>query len=188
MSDLTFHPLTAERWPDLEALFGPQGAYGGCWCMWWRIKRKELERNGTEGNRRALRAIVERGEVAGLLAYRDGEPVGWCSVAPREAYPTLDRSPVLKRLDDTPVWSIVCFYVAPEHRGEGLVGALLEAAVDYARMQGAKVLEAYPTEPRGRQLPPVSSYMGLPELFARAGFVEWARPSQAKVVMRRSLE
>lgn len=184
---VSFQPLTPDRWKDLERLFGPNGAYGGCWCMWWRTTRRAFEENGSEGNRRALREKVEAGPPPGILAYVDGEPVGWCAVGPREIHESLERSPVLKRIDDRPVWSIVCLYVAKSHRGRGLSEALVEAAVDHARVHGAESIEAYPTRPRGKRLPPVSSYMGVPEIFARAGFREAARPSAAKVVMRREL-
>ena len=125
--------------------------------------------------------------MPGVLAYRDGEPVGWCSIAPRAEFASLNRSRTLKPLDDEPVWSIVCFYVHPSHRGEGLVAELLAGAVEWARGQGARTVEGYPTVPRGGKLPPVSIYMGLPEHFERAGFVEAARPSVAKAVMRRTV-
>lgn len=185
---LTFHPLTPDRWDDLERLFGRSGAYGGCWCMWWRVTRKAFEENGNEGNRRAFRERVEAGPPPGILAYEEDVPVGWCAVAPREIHGSLERSPVLKRLDDRPVWSIVCLYVARSHRGRGMSEALIEAAVEHARAHGATLVEAYPTRPRGERLPDVSSFMGVPEVFARTGFQEAARPSEAKVVMRRGLD
>jgi GNAT superfamily N-acetyltransferase len=187
-SDLAFQPLTLDRWADFEKLFGPHGAYGGCWCMYWRTTRSQFEKQGNPGNRQAMHQIVQSGEVPGILAYHAGEVVGWCSVAPRDSYPSLNRSPVLKKLDDEPVWSIVCFYIAREHRGRGLTLALIQAAIDYVREQGGRIVEAYPTRPRGRQLPPVSSYMGLPALFEQAGFVECAQPSKAKLIMRYYIE
>lgn len=180
----SFQPLTADRWSDLERLFGERGAYGGCWCMYWRTTRREFERDQGEGNRQSLRSQVESGLVPGILAYRQGQPVGWCSVAPREQYPSLNRSPVLKPLDDHPVWSIVCFFIDKDHRGRGLAGLLIEAAVEYAGTKGATIVEAYPTKPRGRQLAPVSVYMGLPALFEQAGFQRVAEPSESKAVMR----
>ena len=183
-----FQPLTPERWPDLERLFGEHGAYGGCWCMWWRITRSQFSKQQGEGNRQALHEIVASGEVPGILAYVEGEPVGWCSVAPRDSYPSLNRSRVLKKLDDTPVWSIVCFYVDKGHRSQGLTLDLIRAAIEYVRGQGGRVIEAYPTQPKGERLPPVSSYMGLPSLFEQAGFVECRRPSQSKVIMRYYIE
>ncbi len=184
---LEFKPLTAERWADLQALFGPRGAYSGCWCMWWRCSRREFERNGNTGNRAAFRQLVMEGETPGILAYADGQAVGWCSVAPRQSYPSLLRSRTLKAVDDRPAWSIVCFFVARDWRGRGVSKALAKAAVDYVRDRGGKLLEAYPTDPKGRRLAPVSSYMGTPEIFAAAGFRECARPSPSRRVMRRSV-
>jgi GNAT superfamily N-acetyltransferase len=181
---MEFHPLTADRWPDFERLFGDHGAYGGCWCMWWRETRAEFARRQGEGNRKAMRKIVESGEVPGILAYAAGEVAGWISVAPRENYPALERSRTLKRIDGAPVWSIVCFFVAKDRRGKGIAGRLIRAAVEYAEARGAKTVEAYPTIPRRDRLPPVSVYMGVPSIFERAGFVECARPSKSKAIMR----
>lgn len=131
-----------------------------------------------------MKAIVESGQVPGILAYHERKPVGWCSIAPRETYGSLERSPVLKRVDDEPVWSIVCFYVAKDYRGRGVPAELIRGAVEYARSQGGKVVEAYPTLSEKGRLPPVSSYMGLPQMFERAGFVEVARPSKSKAILR----
>lgn len=178
------HPLTAGRWADFEKLFGAHGAYGGCWCMWWRSTRREFEARKGEGNRLALKAIVDAGKVPGIMAYLGREPVGWCAVAPREEFSSLERSPVLKRLDDQPVWSIVCFYVAKGFRGQGVAEALIGGALDYAKTRGGAILEAYPTPPKTTPLAPVSSFMGLPAMFGRAGFVECARPSRSKIIMR----
>ncbi len=185
---LEFQPLTRDRWADLEKLFGEHGAYGGCWCMWWRLTRREFEEGQGEGNRLAMKAIVESGEVPGILAYAGGSPVGWCSVAPREHFGTLERSRVLKRLDGTPVWSIVCFFVARGYRDKGVADALVKGALEYVKSQGGKVVEAYPTQPRADRLPPVSSYMGVPGMFERAGFVECARPSRSRVIVRYVIE
>lgn len=182
--DLQFQPLTMDRWSDFEALFGPHGAYGGCWCMWWRSTRREFEQRGCEGNRQAMKAIVQSGQVPGIMAYYQGQPVGWCSVAPREQYGALERSPVLKRLDDTAVWSLICLFVTSGYREQKIAEALIQAALEYVRSQGGQVVEAYPTQPGEGPLPPVSSFMGVPAIFERAGFVECARPSKRKVIMR----
>lgn len=181
---MDFHPVTKDRWTDFERLFGPTGAYSGCWCMWWRITRSEFSSNGNAGNRKKMKKIVDSGVVPGILGYEDGEPVGWCSVAPREDYPSLNRSRVLKPVDDQPVWSIVCFFIHRDHRREGVGAKLLEGAVAYAIDHGATIIEAYPTKPRGRKLGPESSYMGIPKVFQRAGFEKVADPSEAKAIMR----
>lgn len=152
--------------------------------MWWRIKRSEFEKGQGEGNRLAMQAIVASGEVPGLLAYRAGEPVAWCSVAPREAFPVLDRSPVLKRVDDLPVWSVVCFFFARRYRAKGLSSVLLKAAVDYAVSQGAKIVEGYPIEPKKRDAPAIYAFTGMASTFRKAGFVEVARRSPSRPILR----
>lgn len=184
---LVFQPLTPERWNDFEYLFGKHGAYGGCWCMWWRISRKRFESNGNEGNRQAMYDIVYSGEIPGILAYHADNAIGWCSVAPRECFASLNRSPVLRRLDDQPVWSIVCFYIATSYRRQGVMLRLIQAAVEYVREQGGTIIEAYPTIPKDGQLAPTSSFMGLPFVFQKAGFIECACPSKRKMVMRKKL-
>ena len=181
---LAIHPVTPERWPDLEKLFGPRGATGGCWCMWFKLKRSEFESRKGEGNRRAMKGIVERGEMPGLLAYEKGEPVGWCAVAPREAYTLLDRSRVLKRVDDEPVWSVVCFFIAKPHRGKGVTTALLKAAVAFAAKRGARIVEGYPVDPRQGRIPETFAYHGLAAAFRAAGFQEVLRRSETRPIMR----
>jgi GNAT superfamily N-acetyltransferase len=184
-------PLTPERWLDLEELFGPRGATGGCWCMWFRIKRSQFEEQKGEGNRLALKTIVDSGEIPGLIAYQmdegtmvPGKPIGWISIAPREAFPVLDRSRIAKRMDDQPVWSIVCFYVSKTHRGKGVTVKLLKAAVDYARCQGAKIIEGYPVDPKKDKAPDVFLYQGTASSFREAGFVEVERRSETRPFMR----
>jgi len=182
--DLEFHPLTSERWTDLEKLFGKHGAYGGCWCMWWRLKRSEFDRQKGEGNKKALKRIVDSGEVPGILAYSNGEPIGWCSVASRESYPTLERSRRLKRVDDKPVWSIVCFFVAKQFRHKGVTVALLKAAIEHVKERGGKIVEGYPVEPKKGYTPDPFAYTGLASAFRKAGFVEILRRSETRPIMR----
>ncbi|MDI7277360.1 MAG: GNAT family N-acetyltransferase [Anaerolineae bacterium] len=181
--NLEFHPLSGERWPDLEALFGPNGASGGCWCMWWRLPRAEFDRQKGEGNRQLLKALADSGHAPGILAYAGGRPVGWCSIGPREEFVTLERSRVLARVDDEPVWSVVCFYVARGFRRQGIMAGLLGAAVAFARARGATIVEGYPIAPAG-PLSSFSAYTGLASTFARAGFVEVARRSATRPIMR----
>jgi len=185
--ELTFSPVTPERWADFETLFGPKGACGGCWCMWWRLPRKEFDAGRGDGNRDAMRRLVESGEIPGLLAYHARKPIGWCSVGPRAGFPRLDRTKALARLDDLPVWSIVCFYVARRYRRRGVTKALVGAAVEYARARGAEVVEAYPVSPRNSATPDTAAYTGLPGSFAAAGFREVARRSETRPIVRLDL-
>jgi GNAT superfamily N-acetyltransferase len=182
--DLEFHPLDDGRWKDLTALFGKRGACGGCWCMWWRQSAKEYEASKGAGNRRKMRNLVRKGANPGIIAYHDGEPVGWCSVAPREEYPRLSRSRILKPVDDRPVWSIVCLFVAKEFRGMGVSSALIGAAVDFVRKHGGKTVEAYPVEPKKDRMPDAFAFHGLAVSYSRAGFREVARRSETRPVMR----
>lgn len=146
--------------------------------MWWRIKRSEFDRMHGDENQRAIEAIIRSDEVPGLLAYLENEPIGWCSVAPREAFPVLDRSPVLKRIDDQPVWSIVCFYIARHYRRSGLTRLLIDAALDYAQAQGANIVEAYPIDPETIKVDPGAAFTGLIGAFRKAGFKEVTRRSK----------
>ncbi len=149
--------------------------------------RKTGEATGVGAvNRRSMQALVDGGTVPGLIGYEDGIPVAWVSLGPREEYPKLRRSPVMKPVDERPVWSIVCFFVDREARGRGLAERMLRAAVDYARSQGARLLEAYPVdavEPRD----PDSMFFGAKSMYDRAGFREVARRRPSRPVMRRAL-
>lgn len=132
-----------------------------------------------------MKAIVESSAIPGILAYAEGEPVGWCALAPREVYPALERSRVLKRVDDVPVWSISCLYVAKDYRHKGVSVQLLRAAVDYVRKQGGKLVEGYPIEPKTDQpMPAAFAWTGLASAFSQAGFVECARRSETRPIMR----
>ena len=178
---------TPDRWEDLARLFGPRGACAGCWCMWWRRSAAEWRRGRGAGNERALRRLVASGEAPGLIAYAGREPVGWIAVAPREEYPRLASSRTLKPLDDTPVWSITCFFVAKGYRGRGVSGKLIRGAVAHARGRGARMIEGYPVVSKAGKMPDAFAWTGLPSAFARAGFAEAARPSPSRRIMRKAL-
>lgn len=188
MSGIEVNPLTPERWDDLVALFGPKGAQDGCWCMWWRLRAKDWKANQGEGNKRALKALVDKGVEPGLLAYVEGEVAGWISLGPREVFVRFETSRILKPVDDEPVWSIVCFYIGEAHRRQGLSVALLRAAADYARKNGANILEGYPTEPRKDKAVDAFVYTGLRSAFDQAGFEEVARGSETRPIMRLRLD
>ena len=179
-----FHPLIPKRWADFEQLFGVRGACGGCWCMWLRLKRSEFERQKGEGNRKAMKAIVDSGEVPGILAYIGKKPVGWCAVAPRESYPVLERSRILKSVDATPVWSVSCFFIDKNFRNKGLSNRLLQAAIAHVKDHGGRVVEGYPVEPKKDRMPPAFVWPGLAAGFKKAGFTEVARRSETRPIMR----
>lgn len=180
-------PLTEDRWHDLVELFSRRGASipRGCWCMYYR-KSGASGMSVGEGNRRALESLVDAGVVPGLIGYEGGNPVGWISVGPREDYAKLKRSPVMKPVDEKPVWSIVCFFVDSRARGKGVSEALLRGAIDYARSRGATLLEAYPVDKKQRSH---SDFMwfGAKSMYDRAGFREVARRKETRPVVRKSI-
>ena len=182
-TQMSFAPVTPETWADFETVFGQNGACAGCWCMWWRLPRAEWTRQQYEGNRLTMKALVDGGHVPGLLAYRDGTPVSWCSVAPRSFFPVLDRSRVLKPVDDLPVWSIVCFYTRVGHRHRGATAGLIGAALDWTRKNEAAVVEAYPIDRPGA-FSSGGDFTGVASTFVRAGFVEVARRSPTRPILR----
>jgi GNAT superfamily N-acetyltransferase len=184
IDDTLIKPLTISNWNDFENLFGPKGAYAGCWCMWWRLSRKEFENGQGDSNRKAMKSIVNSGNIPGILAYSDGEPCGWCSVAPREDFGSLERSRVLKRIDNENVWSLVCFFIDKEYRGKNLGYKLILGAIEFVKSQGGKILEAYPTILKSGNAPPVSTYMGIPNILKKAGFKQIHQPSKSKLIMR----
>ena len=179
-----FQALTPKRWADFEDLFGPHGATGGCWCMWWRLTQKEFDAQKGERNRRAMKAIVDSGRVPGILAYHEGRAVGWCSVAPREEFPRLERSRLLKPVDGQRVWSVVCFFVAKEYRRRGVAKRLLKAAVEHVRAHGGSILEGYAVEPKAGKMPDLFAYHGPASLYKSVGFKEVARRSEIRPIMR----
>jgi GNAT superfamily N-acetyltransferase len=182
------YPLTIECWSDLEALFGPHGACGGCWCMAWRRTRSEFDRQKGAGNRRDLKTIVESGTAPGLLGYAGAQPVAWCASAPRQDYPALERSRILKPLDEQPVWSITCLFVARPFRRQGLTVRMLESTVAHAKQQGAHIVEGYPVEPKTADMPAAFAWTGTASAFCQAGFVEVLRRSPTRPIMRYVME
>ena len=184
LADVEIIPLTPANWTDFEQLFGEKGACGGCWCMWWKLRRSVFVRQKGEKNRQAMKQLVDCGQVPGLLAFTGRKPVGWCAVAPRSEFPVLERSKILKRIDDQPVWSVVCFFIARDFRNLGISEQLLHAAIAYARQHGGKILEGYPVDPKKTPAPAVFLWTGLAAAFRNAGFVEAARRSPTRPIMR----
>ncbi len=170
-----------------EKLFGTAGACAGCWCQWFSLTTKEFEASKGDLNRQRMRDRVKAGERPGLLIFEGDDAVGWCALGPRESYGRLERSRILKRVDETPVGSVVCFFVAKGFRGRGVSVELLEAAKHWAREQGIGVLEGYPVDPEGKY-PPAFAYHGLAKAFERAGFKEVERRSATRPIMRWVME
>ena len=182
-------PLTSARWSDLEAVFNARGCSvaRGCWCMYYRVSGKgPLTRPGIDQParaKRALEALAAKCPPPGLIGYRGKTPVGWISLGPRADYAKLANSPVMKPVDDEPVWSIVCFVVPSEFRQQGVARQLLAGAVEYARKRGVRLLEAYPVdkaEPSAR----TGSWFGSRRMFDEADFREVARRRADRPLMR----
>lgn len=178
---LVFYPLTPNCWDDFVELFGPNGAYGGCWCMFWRITRKEFNQNCGEANKQAMADLVNSNTIPGIIGYQNNQSVSWCSIAPREDFASLERSRNLKRPDDQPVWSIVCFYIAKTARNAGLMVKTIQGAIEYARQNGAEMVEAYPLDTHGHHAPG-DLYMGSLSVFQKAGFSEVATRGKHVIV------
>ena len=183
-SKYKFFPVTKERWKDFEKLFGEKGACAGCWCMYWRLKQSVLHAQKGNGNKRAMKKIIGSGKIPGILAYSEGEPIGWCSVAPREDFSRLDNSRILKPVDEKSVWSVVCFFIHKDHRKRGLSIALLNAAKKFVKSSGGKILEGYPIEPKKDKMPDAFAWTGISASFQSAGFKEVARRSETRPIMR----
>jgi GNAT superfamily N-acetyltransferase len=196
VTDVEVRPLTAERWPDLVDLFGPSGAFSNCWCTWWRQTGGEFDRgirSKGAGNKALLGELTAANRQPGLVAYRDGRPVGWISVAPRPDYGRVIRSPSIgpgrrsREAADQGVWSIVCFWMPRKERGKGIAMALLRAAVDHARRRGARVLEGYPIDTGSGRRPDPNVFTGTLAMFTRVGFTEVERRAEGRPIVRLTL-
>lgn len=186
-------PATAARFDDVATILGPGDPNApACWCLYFRLTSSEF--GAIKGSDRPayLEALCARDDSPGMIAYLDGVPVGWCALGPRHEFGRLVRSRTIPRVDDRPVWSIVCFVVRPGYRRRGVAGALLEGAVAYARSRGAVAIEGYPVDTGGTRISTSFAYVGSTTMFERAGFgrvVETAARSggMPRWVMRREL-
>ncbi len=186
-------PASAERWNDLETVFGPRGAYAGCWCMFWRLKRSEFNQLTKEERKARLRELTTHTLPPGVIAYTKGQPIGWCAVGPRQDFPPMATSKTLKPIDNLPVWSVVCFFVVKSHRRQGVMVELLRGAVRFAAEHGASIVEGYPLDMQShpltsQRLSGYAGYMGIASAFRLAGFSEAARASETQLIMRCVIE
>jgi ribosomal protein S18 acetylase RimI-like enzyme len=189
---LDIRPLDPERFGDLALLFEEGGDPKWCWCAYFRFRGRDWTNASAAENRGALQAIAGDDPAPGLIAYRDGRVVGWVSLGPRESYERLAYSKVLAPVDDTPVWSIVCFVVSRRARGRGVAAALLDGAIGYARDRGATTLEAYPVDTSDGRVPSANAYHGTLGMFERAGFVvverrQWNATAPVRPIVRLGL-
>lgn len=195
-------PATRERWDDLRTILGPKDLdTPSCWCLSMRVSQSDPRLKGAlKGDKAELarkrvavsKELCEGAIPPGVLAYVDGVVAGWCSVSPRSSYDRLATSRVIPHVDDTPVWSIVCFVVRAGYRRKGLAGHLLEGAVGFASSHGATAVEGYPADTGGDKIDVASAYVGTRTLFERHGF-SWASDTASvgggrpRVIMRKAL-
>jgi GNAT superfamily N-acetyltransferase len=179
--------ISPERWPDIEALFGSNGACGGCWCMWWRVPRGGALWTKTAGApaKRAFRRLVAGGAARGILAFAGSHPVGWCAFGPRADFPRVERVRALAGAGTDGVWSINCFYIARGWRRRGVAGALLDRAVRACRRHGAEVVEGYPSNPSSGPRP---AWTGPLSIFDQRGFQPVGDRSASKMLVRLRLD
>ena len=180
---LSIRPLKRNLWNDFEELFGANGACGGCWCMFWKLRGKAYDEARGAETRQMHKSIVDAGVSTGLLAYWHGEVVGWVAVEPRSAYPKLAYSRSLKPVDSEPVWSVTCFFVARKFRRKGITVELLKAAVEYARSHGGKIIEGYPVDAK-KDMPAPFAFTGTASAYQQAGFKEVARNTATRPIFR----
>ncbi len=188
-------PANEASWEDVQAVFGPRGEPHRCQCQWFLIPASEWRQVSVEDRAQRLRERTDCGqpeaeETSGLVAYLDGEPVGWCAVEPRANYPRLrgSRVPWLGRSqdkDDPGIWAVTCFVTRAGYRRRGVSRALAAASVGFARGRGATALEGYPIVVKpGQEFGWGELYVGSRDVFAAAGFREVSRPTERRAVMR----
>lgn len=180
VNNFEFRPVTLGNLDDLERFSSEHGKFRYCSCMRWRLTSTEFSRSDKPGRIEALRAEVENSRSTGVLAYADGVPVGWCSIGPREGFQGLERYRKLARIDDASVWSVTCFFIDRHYRRKGLTVDLLEAAVQHAGDNGARIVEGYPVDPAATSY----TYMGSPGTFTRAGFTDVTPPGRERKIFR----
>lgn len=187
--EVTVEPVGAASWEALTTVFGTKGDPAGCWCQWFKLRRPEWDGTTSEHKAGLLHEQLGAGSP-GVIARIGGEPVGWAAVEPYSAYPALARSPITRRRPEDPAepWAVTCFVVRAEYRKRGVARALLRAAVEHARAQGATIVEGYPVDPEVRpSLSSAERYHGTVSLFRDAGFEVVRRPSATRAIMRREL-
>lgn len=185
------HPVTADRFEDFVDVINPKRREPHCWCLSHRLGAKDIRELGGGDRESAMRRLCERDNPPGVITYRDGEPVGWCSIGPRAEIPLLAASKLIRPVDAVPVWSIICVVVRSGHRRQGVTEHLLEGAVAYAVSRGAPAIEAHPVDPEGR-MDTTMAFVGTRAMFERAGFrtigtTDAVASRMPRLIMRRDL-
>lgn len=185
------HPVTPDRFEDFADIINPQRRDTHCWCLSHRLRARDIEELGGGSREMAMRRLCERENPPGVITYRDGVPVGWCSIGPRAEIPRLAASKLIRPVDDLPVWSVICVVVRSGHRRQGVTAHLLAGAVQYAASRGAPAIEAHPVEPDGR-MDTTMAFVGTRAMFERAGFrvvgtTDAVASRLPRIVMRRDL-
>jgi GNAT superfamily N-acetyltransferase len=194
---LEIHPLTEDRFGDLEKLFGPAGACAGCWCMYFRVTSKDWSKPGPQAersarNRKALKRVIAKGPPPGLLAYDQGEPVGWVQVTPRNILPRFNSeraasAPESPKTDLDTTWAVSCFFTKAKARGKGLTSALLKDAIKFAKAHGARAVEACPFDTSVKTGGTAALFVGVLPVFEKAGFKEVMRRLPHRPLVRKTL-
>lgn len=191
MADHT-RPVTLDRFEDFADVVNPNRRETHCWCLSHRLSPKEIERLGGASREEAMRRLCAT-SPPGVVTYRDGEPVGWCSISPRAQIPKLVRSKVIRPVDDVEPWSIICVVVRGGHRRHGLTRPLLEGAVEWAASHGAVAVESYPVDAGGARIDTTMAFVGTRAMFEAVGFhmigtTDATGSGLPRVVMRRMLD
>lgn len=164
-------PATTERFDDVRLILAPRNEDAeACWCLYYRLASRDFNRIRGRERPAHLRELCSREHAPGMIAYVDGEPAGWCALGPRVEMGRLERSRTIPKIDERPVWSVVCFVVRPDHRRRGVAHALLDGAIAYATQCGVEMLEAYPVDTEGERISGAFAYVGTTSLFEKAGF------------------
>lgn len=192
MSTITIEPATAERFDDVQRALSGGGDGRGCQCQWWMITNAEFTRTTQPERQALLRAEVEGAVPPALVAYVDGEPAGFVRVGSRTTHVRLPRTRAIgpnsrQPWDDASVWTVSCFVVRREHRRQGLNARLLAAAIDHARSNGARLIEAYPIDPSVGSPRSNDLFHGVLPVFEAAGFREVARPKPGMAIVELEL-
>jgi len=186
------HPVTPDRFEDFADVINTNRRATHCWCLSHRLTAKQIEELGRGGRERAARALCERQHPPGVVTYRDGTPVGWCSISPRADIPRLVQSKLIRPIDDLPVWSIICVVVRSGRRRHGVTRELLEGAVAWAASQGAPAVESYPVDPSGERMDLTMAFVGTRAMFEKVGFevigtTDAVASKMPRLIMRRNL-